>query len=50
MSSPAFRRLELRDTVKSLPYEVVEDIDRFFANSSSGISVALIAGMAGMLA
>lgn len=46
---PAFRRLELRDKVKFLPYEAVDDIDRFFANSSSGLSVALIAGKAEVL-
>lgn len=46
---PAFRRLELRDKVKFLPYEAVEDIDRFFASSSSGLSVALIAGKAEVL-
>jgi hypothetical protein len=47
--SPAFRRLELRDKVKFLPYEAVDDIDRFFASSSSGLSVALIAGKAEVL-
>lgn len=46
---PAFRRLELRDKVKFLPYEAVDDIDRFFASSSSGLSVALIAGKAEVL-
>ncbi len=46
---PAFRRLELRDKVKFLPYEAVDDIDRFFATSSSGLSVALIAGKAEVL-
>jgi hypothetical protein len=46
---PAFRRLELREKVKFLPYEAVDDIDRFFANSSSGLSVALIAGKAEVL-
>lgn len=46
---PAFRRLELRDKVKFLPYEAVDDIDKFFANSSSGLSVELMAGKAEVL-
>ena len=46
---PAFRRLERRDKVKFLPYEAVDDIDRFFASTSSGLSVALIAGKAEVL-
>lgn len=43
---PVFRRLELRDKVKFLPYEVVEDIDRFFASSSAGLSVEVLKGKA----
>ena len=46
---PAFRRLELRDKVKFLPYEAVDDIDNFFANSTSGLSVDLMAGKAEVL-
>ena len=46
---PAFRKLELRDKVKFLPYEAVDDIDKFFASSSSGLSVALISGKAEVL-
>ena len=46
---PAFKRLELRDKVRFLPYEAVDDIDRFFANSTKGLSVALIAGKAEVL-
>lgn len=47
---PAFRRLELRDKVKFLPYEAVDDIDRFFETSTGGLSVALIEGRAEKLA
>jgi hypothetical protein len=43
---PVFRRLELRDKVKFLPYEAIEEIDRFFATSAAGLSVALIRGKA----
>jgi hypothetical protein len=41
---PAFKRLELDTKVRFLPYETIEDIDRFFANSDSGLSVDLIVG------
>jgi hypothetical protein len=43
---PAFRRLDLRDKVKFLPYEVVDEIDSFFATASAGLSVELISGKA----
>ncbi|HYV98736.1 MAG TPA: hypothetical protein VE967_14870 [Gemmatimonadaceae bacterium] len=43
---PAFRRLDLRDKVKFLPYEAVDEIDRFFEAASSGLSVDLISGKA----
>jgi hypothetical protein len=46
---PAFRRLDLKDKVRFLPYEVVDDIDRFFAASSSGLSVGVISGKAEVL-
>jgi len=47
---PVFRRLELRGKVKFLPYETIDEIDRFFSNSASGLSVALIQGRAESLA
>ncbi len=43
---PVFRRLELRDKVKFLPYETIDEIDRFFSSTSSGLSVELISGRA----
>lgn len=47
---PVFRRLDLRDKVKFLPYEAIDDIDRFFSTSTSGLSVALVQGKAESLA
>ena len=44
VNRPVFRRLDLREKVRFLPYETVDDIDRFFADSTSGLSVALIEG------
>ena len=43
---PVFRRLDLRDKVKFLPYETIDEIDRFFSTASSGLSVELIQGKA----
>ena len=39
---PVFRRLELRDKVKFLSYENVDQIDEFFGPTSGGLSVELI--------
>lgn len=41
---PAFKRLELDTKVRFLPYEAVEEIDAFFANTDSGLTVDIIAG------
>lgn len=41
---PSFKRLELRGKVRFLPYETVDDIDKFFANSARGVSIELIQG------
>jgi hypothetical protein len=43
---PVFRRLELRDKVKFLPYEAVDDIERFFSSATAGLSVDLMKGRA----
>jgi hypothetical protein len=43
---PAYRRLGLRDKVTFLRCEPVDDIDEFFADSSSGLSVGLTSGEA----
>ena len=39
---PTFRRLELDKKVRFLSYEAIDEIDRFFSGSSSGMSVDLI--------
>lgn len=47
---PVFRRLDLRDKVRFLPYETIDEIDRFFSTASSGLSVDLLRGKAETLA
>jgi hypothetical protein len=39
---PAFKRLELDSKVKFLSYESIDDIDKFFSGSDSGLSVDVI--------
>jgi len=39
---PTFKRVELDQKVRFLPYETIEDIDRFVANSDAGLNVDLI--------
>jgi hypothetical protein len=46
---PVFRRLDLRDKVRFLPYETIDEIDRFFSSASSGLSVELVQGKAEVL-
>lgn len=46
LKRPVFRQLELREKVRFLPYETIDDIDRFFATSSGGLSAELIAAKA----
>ncbi len=41
---PAFKKLGIDKEVRYLSYEAVEDIDKFFENSSSGLNVDLIIG------
>lgn len=43
---PVFDRLELRQKVKFLTYETVDDIEKFFSASTSGLSVDLMSGRA----
>lgn len=43
---PTFRQLNLDQKVRFLSYEAVEDIERFFSGSNSGLSVDLVAGKA----
>jgi hypothetical protein len=42
LNRPTFRRLELDKKVRFLSYEAIDDIDRFFSESSSGLSVDVI--------
>lgn len=46
---PVFKRLELRDKVKFLAYETVEEIERFFSGATTGLSVELMTGRADAL-
>lgn len=41
---PAFSRLDLRRKVRFLSYEAVDEIDRFFAGTRSGLSVDVLNG------
>ena len=41
---PTFKQMELDRKVRFLPYEAIDEIDRFFADSSTGLNVDLIAG------
>jgi hypothetical protein len=43
---PVFKRIDLRDKVKFLPYEAVDEIERFFSGATGGLSVDLIGGKA----
>jgi hypothetical protein len=39
---PTFRQVHLSERVRFLPYEVVEEVDRFFGDASGGLSVELM--------
>jgi hypothetical protein len=41
---PTFKQMELDRKVRFLAYEAIDDIDRFFADSSTGLSVDLVTG------
>jgi hypothetical protein len=41
---PVFKQLDLREKVRFLPYETIDEIDRFFHSSDSGLSVELLQG------
>jgi hypothetical protein len=47
---PSFQRLKIREKVLFLPYETIDEIDRFFERSETGLSVELIRGKAETLA
>ena len=47
---PTFKRMDLNRKVRFLSYEVIEDIDKFFSGSTSGLNVELIEGKAEVIA
>jgi hypothetical protein len=46
LQRPSFQKLRLDSKVRFLSYEAVDEVERFFANSASGLSVDLIRGKA----
>ena len=46
---PTFRQLQLDKKVRFLSYEVVDEIDRFFGESPTGLNVELITGKAELI-
>jgi hypothetical protein len=47
---PAFQRLALDKKVRFLSYEAIDEIDSFFADSSTGLSVELVVGKSELVA
>lgn len=47
---PVFGKLNLREKVRFLPYETIDEIDRFFSSATAGLSVDLVHGRAESLA
>ncbi len=47
---PAFKRLELRGKVQFLPYEAVDEMEKFFGSSSGGMSVDVVRSKAEAIA
>ncbi len=41
---PTFKKLEMKNRVRFLPYETINEIDKFFETSSSGLNVDLLLG------
>jgi len=46
LQRPSFQQLKLDSKVRFLSYEAIEEVDRFFANSSGGLTVDIIQGKA----
>jgi hypothetical protein len=46
---PTFKQLKLDQKVRFLPYEAVDEIDKFFSGSDAGLNVDLITGKAEIL-
>src|SRR3989475_8669585 len=43
---PTFRQMRLDSKVRFLSYEAIDEVEKFFSGSSTGLSVDLIAGKA----
>ena len=50
LQRPAFKRLGLHTKVRFLSYERVDEIDQFFGESDSGLSVDTVLGKSEMVA
>jgi hypothetical protein len=46
---PAFRQMKLREKVMFLPYETIDEIERFFATAQRGLSIDVITAKAEVL-
>lgn len=46
---PTFQKLDFARKVRYLSYEAVDDVDRFFANTTSGLSIDILNGRSEML-
>ena len=44
LKRPSFKKLGLDKEVRYLLYEVIDDVDKFFESSNSGLNVELIVG------
>lgn len=44
VNRPTFKKLDFKGKVRFLPYETVDDIDRFFEKDKSGLNVELLMG------
>jgi hypothetical protein len=49
LARPSFRRLGMHEKVRYLSYEKIDEIDEFFGESKSGLTVDLIVGKSEML-
>jgi hypothetical protein len=50
LARPSFRELGLHKRVRFLPYEMVDEIDRFFAAAEGGLTVELVKSKSELLA
>lgn len=49
LKRPTFKSFEFENKVKFLPFEIIDEIDNFFRNSASGLSIDLLDGKAEVL-